>query len=117
MKAGSNFVLSNGLVEAVISPNGQLLNLYTNSNKDLDVFVKADKTQLTGNNMLLYDDQPLRWDAWDIMDYHLETEQTLNNSVSNNVSKDSQQYRVVFCSFHSNSAVMCTMTQFNWNAS
>lgn len=26
-----------------------------------------------GNQFILYDDVPLYWDAWDVMDYHLET--------------------------------------------
>jgi len=25
------------------------------------------------NQLVLYDDVPLYWDAWDVMDYHLET--------------------------------------------
>ena len=26
-----------------------------------------------GNQMVMFDDVPLYWDAWDVMDYHLET--------------------------------------------
>lgn len=26
-----------------------------------------------GNQFVLFDDVPLYWDAWDVMDYHLET--------------------------------------------
>ena len=26
-----------------------------------------------GNQFVLYNDVPLYWDAWDVMDYHLET--------------------------------------------
>lgn len=26
-----------------------------------------------GNQFVLFDDVPLFWDAWDVMDYHLET--------------------------------------------
>ena len=26
-----------------------------------------------GNEFVLFDDIPLYWDAWDVMDYHLET--------------------------------------------
>ena len=26
-----------------------------------------------GNQFVIYDDIPLYWDAWDVMDYHLET--------------------------------------------
>ena len=30
-----------------------------------------------GNRLILYDDQPLYWDAWDVELYHLETPQEL----------------------------------------
>jgi len=26
-----------------------------------------------GNQFVIFDDVPLFWDAWDVMDYHLET--------------------------------------------
>ena len=26
-----------------------------------------------GNQLVLFNDVPLYWDAWDVMDYHLET--------------------------------------------
>ena len=26
-----------------------------------------------GNQLVIFDDVPLYWDAWDVMDYHLET--------------------------------------------
>lgn len=33
-----------------------------------------------GNQFVLFDDVPLYWDAWDVMDYHLETRYTLGSS-------------------------------------
>ena len=59
------------------------MNLYAGTNVDRDVFKQADGTQLYGNKLLLFDDQPLYWDAWDVMDYHLETETTINELVGN----------------------------------
>ncbi|KAF2345597.1 Glycosyl hydrolase family 38 C-terminal [Trinorchestia longiramus] len=79
MSDGS-FILSNGLVRAVISSNGQLTSLTADGVSDRDVFLTAGGDQLTGNRILLYDDQPLYWDAWDVMDYHLETETCLNDT-------------------------------------
>lgn len=35
-----------------------------------------------GNQMVLYDDVPLFWDAWDTMDYHLQTAFNLNDEVN-----------------------------------
>lgn len=39
-------------------------------------------TKGQGNQVVLFDDIPLYWDAWDVMDYHLETGKVLNNGVS-----------------------------------
>lgn len=33
-----------------------------------------------GNQFVLFDDVPLYWDAWDVMDYHLETRYFLGRS-------------------------------------
>jgi alpha-mannosidase len=33
-----------------------------------------------GNQLVLFDDIPLYWDAWDCMDYHLETRAPINVS-------------------------------------
>lgn len=35
---------------------------------------------LYGNQLVLFDDIPLYWDAWDCMDYHLETRTVVNDS-------------------------------------
>lgn len=34
-----------------------------------------------GNQFVLFDDVPLYWDAWDVMDYHLETRYILGRSL------------------------------------
>lgn len=34
---------------------------------------------LAGNNLMLYEDVPLFWDAWDVMPYHLMTGKSLND--------------------------------------
>ena len=31
-----------------------------------------------GNQIVLFDDVPLFWDAWDVMEYHLETRTPVN---------------------------------------
>ncbi|KAM9313462.1 alpha-mannosidase 2C1 [Gastrophryne carolinensis] len=35
-----------------------------------------------GNQFVIFDDIPLYWDAWDVMDYHLETRKPVTNLVS-----------------------------------
>ncbi|XP_018024939.1 alpha-mannosidase 2C1-like [Hyalella azteca] len=79
-EVNGSYILSNGLVRAVISSLGQLTSLAVGEDVDRDVFMTSDGQQLTGNRILLYDDQPLYWDAWDVMDYHLETETCINDA-------------------------------------
>lgn len=40
-----------------------------------EVFAK----EKNGNQFVLFDDIPLYWDAWDCMDYHLETRSLVNH--------------------------------------
>ena len=41
--------------------------------KELQVFGDRLGTGIRGGMYYMYDDIPLYWDAWDVMDYHLET--------------------------------------------
>lgn len=73
--------MMNGKLRAEINSNGQIISLKVNGD-NRDVFQKSDGTQTLGNNLVIYDDQPLYYDAWDIADYHLETGKIINeNSV------------------------------------
>nr|DBA31660.1 TPA: hypothetical protein GDO54_007453 [Pyxicephalus adspersus] len=36
-----------------------------------------------GNQFVMFDDIPLYWDAWDVMDYHLETRKPVTNLINN----------------------------------
>ncbi|XP_042238112.1 alpha-mannosidase 2C1-like [Homarus americanus] len=71
------FVVDNGVVRAEVNAWGQVISLVV-AGDDRDVFRRADGTQLGGNQLVLYDDEPIYWDAWDVMDYHLETPTVLN---------------------------------------
>lgn len=31
------------------------------------------------NQFVIFDDVPLFWDAWDVMDYHMETREVINS--------------------------------------
>lgn len=71
------FVVDNGLLRAKINSWGQIVSLIVVGD-ERDLFRKSDGTQLGGNQLLMYDDEPLYWDAWDVMDYHLETAKVVN---------------------------------------
>lgn len=75
------FTLSNSRLTAKINSTGQIVSLVIPGDHR-DVFLKADGTQTYGNNLMIYDDQPLYYDAWDIMDFHLETGRVINTASS-----------------------------------
>ncbi|XP_058150537.1 alpha-mannosidase 2C1 isoform X2 [Dasypus novemcinctus] len=60
--------LDNGIIRVRLDPTGHLSSL---------VLVASGRETIAegavGNQFVLFDDVPLYWDAWDIMDYHLET--------------------------------------------
>uniref|UniRef100_A0A8C0WSN5 Alpha-mannosidase 2C1 n=1 Tax=Castor canadensis TaxID=51338 RepID=A0A8C0WSN5_CASCN len=60
--------LDNGIIRVKLDPTGRLMSL---------VLVVSGREAIAegalGNQFVLFDDVPLYWDAWDVMDYHLET--------------------------------------------
>ncbi|KAJ8002432.1 hypothetical protein DPEC_G00158840 [Dallia pectoralis] len=61
-------IMENGILRAVVNKDGCLASLnLVRSNRE----VIYDGCQ--GNQFVMFDDVPLYWDAWDIMDYHLQT--------------------------------------------
>ncbi|XP_035883525.1 alpha-mannosidase 2C1 isoform X2 [Phyllostomus discolor] len=60
--------LDNGIIRVKLDPTGRLTSL---------VLVASSREAIAegavGNQFVLFDDVPLYWDAWDVMDYHLET--------------------------------------------
>uniref|UniRef100_A0A8C0DNA2 alpha-mannosidase n=1 Tax=Balaenoptera musculus TaxID=9771 RepID=A0A8C0DNA2_BALMU len=60
--------LDNGIIRVRLDPTGRLTSL---------VLVASGREAIAegavGNQFVLFDDVPLYWDAWDVMDYHLET--------------------------------------------
>src|SRR5271155_5591056 len=61
------FILGNGKIEVTVQ-GGQILSLI-DIEQNRELIPKGQK----GNRLILYDDQPLYWDAWDVELYHLET--------------------------------------------
>lgn len=67
-KKDGNFTLKNQFLEAVINFEGCVTSLVL-----LECHKEAIAPGCTGNRFVIFDDIPLYWDAWDVMDYHLET--------------------------------------------
>ncbi|XP_073687876.1 alpha-mannosidase 2C1 isoform X2 [Garra rufa] len=61
-------VMENGLLKATIDQTGRLMSL---------LLLQTNRETISegcfGNQFALFDDVPLYWDAWDVMDYHLQT--------------------------------------------
>ena len=66
-KGDGIFILGNGKIEATIQ-GGQILSLV-----DIELNRELIPNGQKANRLILYDDQPLYWDAWDVELYHLET--------------------------------------------
>ena len=45
-----------------------------------------DTASRLGNQIVLFDDVPLFWDAWDVMEYHLETRSPVDMECGRSVS-------------------------------
>ncbi|XP_023585604.1 alpha-mannosidase 2C1 isoform X2 [Trichechus manatus latirostris] len=67
-KTDGSVTLDNGILRVRLDPTGRLTSL---------VLVASGREAIAegavGNQFVLFDDVPLFWDAWDVMDYHLET--------------------------------------------
>lgn len=61
-------MLRNQFLEAWLNKNGEVMSLKLLG--DPKEFVKPGHL---ANAFVMFDDIPLYWDAWDVMDYHLET--------------------------------------------
>ncbi|XP_005089580.1 alpha-mannosidase 2C1 [Aplysia californica] len=75
---GEVFVMSNGIIKTYIDFSGRILSLKRFDKATNRWTKEAVDPKFPMNQFVLYDDVPLYWDAWDIMDYHLETRKPLN---------------------------------------
>jgi alpha-mannosidase len=63
-----SFVLQNNHLACTISPNG-----FVSSLVHKETGREVIKLGSLGNAFCIFDDVPLFWDAWDTMEYHIET--------------------------------------------
>lgn len=72
-----SYVFENDQIKAVIASNGRLTSLF---DKEVErEVVEADKE---ANNLVLFDDKPIYWDAWDIDIYHMEKRKDVDAATS-----------------------------------
>ncbi|XP_066524177.1 alpha-mannosidase 2C1 [Hoplias malabaricus] len=74
VQADGSVEMENGLLRAVLDKMGRLVSL---------LLVQTNREAISdgcfGNEFVLFDDVPLYWDAWDVMDYHLQTRKPVAN--------------------------------------
>ena len=56
-----------------------IIHLYNNNNACREAILQDSGVGRLGNQFVLFDDVPLFWDAWDVMEYHLETRMPLSS--------------------------------------
>lgn len=69
--------MSNKYFTVEVDLSGRIVSMVHHTTGN-EVFAKGQ----CGNQLLLFDDIPLYWDAWDCMDYHLETRSLVNQQSS-----------------------------------
>ncbi|XP_075326037.1 alpha-mannosidase 2C1 isoform X2 [Odontesthes bonariensis] len=68
LQSDGTVVMENGILQTVINKDGTLASLrLIGANRE------AISDGCGGNQFVIFDDVPLYWDAWDVMDYHLQT--------------------------------------------
>ncbi|XP_040824664.1 alpha-mannosidase 2C1 isoform X4 [Ochotona curzoniae] len=67
-ESDGSVTLDNGILRVRLDPTGHLTSLLL-----VDSGREVIAEGAVGNQFVLFDDVPLYWDAWDVMDYHLET--------------------------------------------
>ncbi|MBN3314125.1 MA2C1 mannosidase, partial [Atractosteus spatula] len=68
VQADGTILMENGILRVVVDKTGNVASLcLVKSNRE------AIADGFSGNQFVLFDDVPLYWDAWDVMDYHLQT--------------------------------------------
>ncbi|XP_061577780.1 alpha-mannosidase 2C1 [Cololabis saira] len=76
LQADGTVLMENGILKAAINRDGTLASLcLIGSNRE------TISDGCVGNQFVMFDDVPLYWDAWDVMDYHLQTRKPVSEVV------------------------------------
>lgn len=76
-KVGGIFKISNKWFSVEVDSSGRISSMIHHSSGN-----EVIPANHFGNQLVLFDDIPLYWDAWDCMDYHLETRSIVNQPLS-----------------------------------
>lgn len=80
--------MKNDCIRVTLDSCGRIVSL-----KSVKTNMECISPNCLGNQFLLFDDVPLYWDAWDVMDYHLETRKPLETFLQQAMIVDSGPLR------------------------
>ncbi|XP_022251811.1 alpha-mannosidase 2C1-like [Limulus polyphemus] len=75
-RSDGSVCLKNQFLVAIVNHQGEVTSLQL-----LEKPRELISVGQVGNKLVMFDDIPLYWDAWDVMDYHLETKRSAINKV------------------------------------
>lgn len=90
-KPNGSFILRNEYLSAEIDNLGRIIALTLNGDERNAI---SSEPGCHGSQFVMYDDIPLYWDAWDVMDYHLETRKPVLLSTKTTTIQDQGPLRV-----------------------
>lgn len=76
-ETNGRITLENDMVRAVFSMSGNLTSLFDKRNQR-----EAIEPGKNGNQLVLFDDNPVNWDAWDVDIFHLEKRADVSGATS-----------------------------------
>ncbi|XP_064627602.1 alpha-mannosidase 2C1-like isoform X2 [Lineus longissimus] len=92
-REGDHICLENLHLKATLDSVGRIVSLYVKENGQV-VHKNTFMHHHHGNQYVVFDDVPLFWDAWDVMDYHLETRKPIDTVIQSAIIKDEGPLRV-----------------------
>ncbi|VBB30952.1 unnamed protein product [Acanthocheilonema viteae] len=80
-ESGAEFRLQNRYITASIDKMGRITKLLVHCVSEANIIknFSAVPENSFANQFVIFDDVPLFWDAWDVMDYHMETREVINS--------------------------------------
>lgn len=80
------FIMENALIVVRVACNGVIESMIHKPTGKEVIKVDADSDGIGGNNLLLFEDKPLFWEAWDVEIYHLQKYHSVSQKNANGKS-------------------------------
>jgi alpha-mannosidase len=103
------FILQNKYLRVLLSNRGAVLSLLDKRLNPPREVVQNDDSEtqsIFGNKLVVYEDIPFYWDAWDVFPYHLEKGLCINGTNPSNIDHDNNNCINYVVSSHPNCVVV-----------